>query len=794
MLEQSSFGEWLRLKRKGLDLTHEGLAAQVRCSAATIRKLESEERRPSTQMVERMADIFQIPQGERSQFRRFARGDWQSAPGQTMPAEPWQRTVRISQAKLPATSTSLIGRERNIHEMGEYLRNPDIRLVTLFGPPGIGKTRLSIAAARAVLPDFPGGVFFASLAPIDDPTLLTHTIAQALGFVSVKNFSTKEQLIDGIGEKQILLVLDNCEHLINDVASLAADLLNDCPQMKILATSRESLRIPGEWLYLVPTLDIPKESALIHLASAASYPALILFAERARAVRADFVLDQQNIAAASSICSHLEGLPLAIELIAARTRLMSLNDLLEHLDHQFLLSAEGMRYAAMPRGVPERQKTLYNAIEWSYNLLSEDEKKAFACLGVFSGIFTYDAAEAIISRTAAGKSASDLIALLLDKSLLQRTTDAYHQTRLTMLVTIRQFALDRLRGSGKETETRKCHLEYFLDLAEKGDQAKNGPDQVAWLGRIAADYDNLRAALEWTAATGQTEAALRMACNLYWYWFKRSDFTDSWHWLGTVVAQPDAASYPEWYAAALCCLANHTIYAGKEKEARFFTERSLKIASEQENRRNMAEGKLSLGMILLVEGNFEAARTMAEESRALFEELGDEWNAEAHIVQHLALIAHAQQDWDGSINLHQRALASFRKFGDIFYQGAALSYIGQAYLMQGKVMQGLAALREALLLDQQLGSKNEISNILPFIGEAYYQAGDSFRAVCLAWATNNIKDSLGVWWEEDKAKLEQDLAVWRASMPQAEYVKAVEQGRAMTIEQTVAYALEPAES
>src|SRR6185503_12191144 len=295
--------------------------------------------------------------------------------------------------------------------------NPKVRLVTLIGPPGIGKTRLSIETARAALSDFPDGVFFVALAPLEDPNLIASAVAQALGYVGARNISTTEQLKEGMGDKQMLLVLDNCEHLIENVASLAVELLSACPQLKIIATSRESLRIPGEWLYAVPAFDLPTERSSLDVESASNYPALTLFAERARAVRSDFSLNADNIETIAAICARLDGLPLVIELIAARMRLMTPQALLARLSRQFVLTADGMRAAS------ERQKTLYNAIDWSYKLLPPKEQKLFVYLSVFSGGFTLEAVEAMFSRRMTEKSLPNLIALLLDKSLLKFAPD-----------------------------------------------------------------------------------------------------------------------------------------------------------------------------------------------------------------------------------------------------------------------------------------------------------------------------------------------------------------------------------
>lgn len=373
-MEVHSFGHWLRLKRKALDLTRAGLAQRVGCSAGTIQKLEEEERRPSAQMTERLAEIFDIPPNEQPAFLRFARGELHSQVAVTQEEAPWNPSAKLPRANLPIMITALIGREREIAEVHNYLLSPDIHLVTLIGAPGIGKTRLSLEAARAVLSNFPEGVFFVPLASLDSPNLIAVTVAQAMGYIGAGHASTIEQLREGIGNKQLLIVLDNCEHLIEDVASLTSSLLSGCPRLKILATSRESLRIPGEWQYPVPALDVPAEDSSVDMDAVLNFPALTLFAERARAVRPNFAIDADNVKAISTICKQLDGLPLAIELVAARIRLITPQALSERLQDEFLLSADGMR------GVPPRQKSLNNAIDWSYELLSTGEQKLFSYL------------------------------------------------------------------------------------------------------------------------------------------------------------------------------------------------------------------------------------------------------------------------------------------------------------------------------------------------------------------------------------------------------------------------------
>jgi len=976
-MEQRPFGYWLRLKRKALDLTREELAERVGYSAATIRKIEEEERHPSKQVVERLAEIFNIPLEERSAFLRFARGDWQSAPTtkdedspwrvsqlgesgnssqtksflatflftdiegssklwedepekmnaalhrhhqilqkaissqggtvfqivgdafcaafptvksalsaavrtqQELHREPWNlpfpvrvrmgihtgeaeqtstggyasnptlnRVARILSAahggqvlvslatrdlvkdslpagtelrdmgehclknlmyperlfqlniaglssnfpplntlthrhNLPVQVTSFIAREAEIALVHEYLLNDDIRLVTLMGPPGIGKTRLSIEAARAALQDFPDGVFFVALAPLDDQTRIASTITQALGYVEARNISATEQLKEGIGDKNLLLVLDNCEHLIDAVASLISGLLSACPRLKIVATSRESMRIPGEWLYTIPAFDLSTESTSLNVESASNYPALTLFAERARAVRSDFSLNPGNIETVAAICARLDGLPLVIELIAARMRLMTPQTLLERLSGQFVLTADGMRAAS------ERQKTLHNAINWSYQLLPPEEQKLFAYLSVFSGSFTLEAVEAMLSQKVTEKPLPTLIALLLDKSLLKLDSNLEEsdEARYTMLVTIQAFARECLREMGDEMEIRNLHLAYFLDFSKQGGYGMRGGNQLEWLHHLNAARDNLRTALDWAIEINQTEVALQLVRNLHWFWFVHSDHNEARRSFKRVLAMPDAHTFPELQAEVLTQWAHHLWTQGGSEEAMPLAERAFTIARARNDKFNIARALTIRGLILVLQRNFIEAQSNLEESRELFQELHNEWEY-AHTVMGLALCADKQNNLTASLALHQQALMLFREVNDLYFQSFALDFIGILQVKGGDVNRGITALREALILAQQLDSKNGIASAISRLAATAQHVGDPARGVHLYWAARNIWASIGIWRQEDEVDFENWLAPSRAALDEAELEEAVEQGRAMTMEQAIAYALE----
>jgi predicted ATPase/DNA-binding XRE family transcriptional regulator len=718
MLEQQSFGHWLRLKRKALDLTLEGLADQVGCSASTIRKLEEEERRPSTQIAERLADVFNISQTERASFLRFARGNLQVAPVETKEASPWKTSSKSPRSNLPATLTALIGREKEVADIQEYLLKANFRLVTLIGPPGIGKTRLGIDSARAVLSNFPDGVFFVALASLNDPNLISQAVAQSLGFVQASNLAIEEQFRGGIGNKRMLIVLDNCEHLIEAAAVLVAHLLSTCPQLKILATSRESFRVTGEWLYRVPTFDVPENVSSIGLESASNFPALTLFAERARAVQPDFTLNSENIEAVSAVCAHLDGLPLAIELIAAHIRLMSPQLLLERLSSQFILAAGGMRDAV------DRQKTLNNAIGWSYNFLSEEEKLLFAQLAVFSGGFTLETAETIFSQTVKEKSVTELISSLLDKSLLQRISKANDGNRFNMLATIQQFALERLKDMGGEIATHNRHLMYFIAFAEKMETGIRGPDQAKLIHAVESEYNNLHSALNWCVSHRNTDAALRLFCALGWPWEIRGHYVEARDWLDKIRSAPDLSGHSAIYAKVLNHIGRHSWAQHQRNDALALLEESQIISQGLGNdgEQILAETLNWMGLVMRTSTDHDKARALL--TRGL--ELYQKWNDQRGIALsmfHLGVLEGELQHEDVAILHLEKSLALFRQFGDLFFIARVSLFVGHLYLNLGNYDKARLHFEEHLRIDQELQFWDGIADGWRDLGNLYHYQG-----------------------------------------------------------------------
>jgi non-specific serine/threonine protein kinase len=782
MQEQHSFGYWLRLNRKALDLTREALADRVGCSVSTIRKLEKEERRPSAQIAELLAEIFKIPATERTAFLRFARGDWKSAPSLGNEEAPWRiSTPVLSQqprSNLPATFTSLIGRDTDISAVQDYLTNPDIRLVTLIGAPGIGKTRLSIASASKSLADFPDGIFFVALAPLDQPSLIPSAIAQALGYIEKNNLSPEERLIEGIGNKRMLLVLDNCEHLLDDVAPLASFLLSACSRLKILTTSREALQFMGEWLYSVPALDIPKEKPVIDVETVSEFPALVLFAERARAARSDFELNAENIRVVASICSQLDGLPLAIELIATRVRTLSIEQIASRLDDRFALLTGGNRIA------PSRQQTLRATLDWSYELLTETERELFRQLSVFVGGFTLDALESV-ALLDSNQSIFDALSRLVDKSLL--LVEQQDQPRYRFLEPIRQYAKDKLNETGESNLIQDRHLNYYLRVAEETEPYLFGAGQQDWKNRLELDHDNLRVALAWSLESNQFEAGLKMAGALAWFWHSKGHLREGNLWLEKILAAGIGNQGKE-RAKALRASSILSTGTGDYIRARAFAESSIKLYREIGDNRSAGVVLADLGASLHWDGKEEEAIESLEESLRLLRATGERWEIAYALLWlgdtwfRMGDIERAATSWEESLRLTQ-------ELGDDYLMGWSLGGLADITRLRGDFKRAAGMFKKSLSLYQSSGNKVGPPFSLEALGLVAAALGDAKRAARLWGAASAWREAIN---EPLPPAYQRDYAEYvtqaRTQLGEEVYAAAWSEGRAMSPEQAIEFA------
>jgi non-specific serine/threonine protein kinase len=436
-----------------------------------------------------------------------------------------------------------------------------------------------------------------------------------------------------------------------------------------------------------------------------------------------------------------------------------------------------------------RQKTLRNAIDWSYVLLSAEEQKLFMYLSVFSGGFTLAAAEGIFSRSFTEKSVPELLALLLDKSLVRRVASESREDYYEMLVTIQEYARERLQDLGVEAEVRNWHLAYFLSLVEKADKELCGPNQPAWLNRLNAMHDNVRVALDWAIKTGQAESALQLADKLWWFWVKHSDFNEAREWLGRVVAVPDVTSFPDLYATVLTQLAHHTWLQIGADEAKPMIGPALAVARSQGNPQTLANALMVFGLVLIVEENFAAAESAFEESMTLFRKTHDEWGY-AVVVMVLANAADRKGDLAIALTRNEQALTLFRELGDTYFQSVCLYASGSLRARLGDWKNGLAELRESLTISRRLDGKYEVAAGLLRFAKAEQDLEHPARAVRLYSAARNVYSSIGAWQQENERELEQYLKSCRTALGEAAFAEAMERGRTMTMEQAIEYALE----
>ena len=712
-------------------------------------------------------------------------------PGQ--PADfPPLRTLAARPNNLPAQISTFIGRDQVLGGVGVLLAQdpPACRLVTLTGAGGTGKTRVALRAAADLLDVFEAGVFFVALAPISDPGLVVPTIAQTLGVRDAGGRRSLERLKDHLRQRHLLLVLDNFEQVL-DAAPDVVDLLRDCPRLRVLVTSRAALRVSGEQEYAVPPLALPDtrrpppggSPAPLSAAALGRNEAVRLFVERARAVNADFALTDANAAVLAEICRRLDGLPLAIELAAARVRLLDPDALLARLESAAgslrLLTGGG-------RDLPARQQTLRSTIAWSYDLLTAEEQALFRRLAVFVGGCTLAAAEAVCGATA---DVLDGVDALLARSMLQPAPPAAGEARVALLETIREFGLERLAAAGELDELRRRHAAHFVAFAEAADAALRGPDSRPWLDRLEAEHDNLRAALEWSLsgdAAGH-ETAQRLSGALAWFWWWRCHLDEGRRWLARALDGPRGATVARMRALQGAGWLAH--FQRDSAAAREVLGESLAIARALGDRRGEAWSLHLLGRVDYFDGDPAAVRALAQESLEVAEETGDRWLV-SWALHLLGLGAHIAADYPTALAYYGRSLAIRRELG--YRQGAGILLLltGLIALREGDFATARVRLREALATDRDAG--DHLNTLMAISGIASYLAArrQPERAVRLAGAAATLSESwhlLPIPLAE--AMLEEGLATARQALGDAAYAVAWAAGRAMSLEEAIGEAL-----
>jgi predicted ATPase/serine/threonine protein kinase len=725
---------------------------------------------------------------------------------------------------IPAQPTPLIGREEELALVQQLLCRNDVRLLTLTGAGGAGKTRLGVEAASNLLDEFPGGVVFVALASITAPELVTSAIAQTFGIKQSGGVPLIEALKQTLRGKRQLLVMDNFEQVL-PAARLVSELLTACPELKFLVTSRAPLHLRGEREFEVPPLALPDLSESTSVEALSQYAAIALFVERATAIQPEFTLTNENARAVAEVCIRLDGLPLAIELVAARLKLLSPADILTRLGDSLALLTGGAK------DLPARQQTMRKTISWSYDMLGRSEKRLFRRLSVFVGGCTLSAVEAVCGDEL-GLDVLDGLASLVDKSMLRQKEQLKTEKRFKMLETIREFGHEQLLASGGAEALQRRHALFFLDLVERAEPLLTGPEQVVWLERLESEHNNLRAALRWAADCAEKEVGLRMATAMYRFWEVRGHQSEGRDWLVQLLKDNHGASNPVRARAFLRAGGLERDH-GNYEQALLLFQNGLALYQELGDKWGVAATLNGLGDRAHQQGNYEEALARYRAALVLFKEIGNQ-QAVSYVLNNLGNVTRDQGDYERASEIHEEALALFRNLGDKRALATSLFNLGELAQYKGDYEHAAELQNESLSLKREVGDKRGIMFSLTNLGDiARYQEdyaraaklyeeslalcrelgdkrGVTFcleglaevactqnafkRAAQLFGAAEVLREAIGAPLPSvERADYERNVKAARAGLDEETFTDLWAEGREMNLEQAITYALKSAE-
>lgn len=739
MQEQTTFGAWLRKQRRALDLTRQAFADQVGCAEITLRRIEAGTLKPSRELAGILIKKAGIPDSERPEWISFARGLSGLPTKSNSPSA-------IPVTNLPAPLTSFVGREREQAQVIQLIANH--RLVTFTGSGGVGKTRFAIMTGEQILGDYPDGVWLVELASVNDPALVPQTVARLLGLTPQSDISHTDLLINFLRTRSALLIFDNCEHLIDASALLVDTLLRNCGNLKILVTSRAPLQATGEALYRVPSLGLPD----LHdeLDSLRDCESVKLFEERAKLVQFDFSLTSENVSSVVQICQRLDGIPLAIELAAAKVDVFSPAQIARHLEENFNVLTGGSR-TALPR-----HQTLRTSVDWSWGLLTEPEQKLMMQLAVFAGGWTLESAQAICDG-----DVLDLLNSLLSKSMIVRDQKTKDDVRYSFHEIIRQYSLEKSLETDEAVHHRDRHLNYFIQLAEQGFSELRAANDKVWLERLEMEHDNLRAALSWSLESpdGETQKALQLSGALQDFWDTRGYTSEGYQW--TSKALKNAPDSPTRHrcralvgAGLMCYRLSRTKDTGLYLEEALAQARRLNnaplllmslllsahVLKDKVEARKRYEECLALARatrdswhlaeLLAIWRTVSVAETIRylEEAREIAEELGNV-RRRALVLHIYGLFEMQRANYDSATPMLQEAIRLYRMIKDRHNTALSLLSLGRAATQQTHYEEAARYEEQALQTLRDLSDPHCCALSLLSLGWNAYLAGNSDSAI-----------------------------------------------------------------